>query len=338
MSNGRILTNKMAYELFKKNIDTVFHDVSFDYGIKIEAYNNESVHWANTSTDFHDTLNNSLHTVLFGYKEFYENPDDPVNLFDFVGGFVSIYHEKEHVDQKIRSFTSKDSVSRILTMNSIACNQNEGYYHQNYWSDPREIDAQYEGLIGAYCKLSELYGSKNADKMVTYYQNKRLSMGRDYIPNNNGKPYHNVSEIFDTFDHVLTKSLHAQREYDIYADDAKSDKSAEIFGSSRLGMQYYDQFCNEPDGVKQNLMVGTLFTGANEYFVKHVKKNMKSVSNVSFTIQHAFDKPDIIDRMIDKRAEMSEGRDLQKLREKRSADISRGINFETGSDECHFDL
>ena len=113
---------------------------------------------------------------------------------------INIFHEIKHAKQQYDFFESSfiDIDFLQLYYNYLACLGNfNGYYNpelnlNNYYHNPRELDAEYSGIKEAYnyLKTSEL--SEKSEILILDYVNSKI--GKVYFITIDN-PIHNISEV-----------------------------------------------------------------------------------------------------------------------------------------------
>lgn len=329
---GNLMRNSDARKFILRKYEDVFRDLRNDYGFSLEHDDSMSVQNGVTRGSLSNTISNGLSSVVIGLEEFSKNPNYPVDSFHLVSALVAIYHEKSHVDRYISYYNNNDPVTKAMALSYMSCTGNSGYRGQRYWSDPCEISAQLDGILGAYDVLCDMFGNEKANKLICNYQNIRLSAGYDYVvPSNDKFPYQSIRDILDDFDTTFRDSLHKQRIYDIFADNSKKDVAANKFSGS-AGSKYYDIFLKEPDGVRQDIMVTSICFGSSRG-LPVVKYAMKSVAHVDFSLGKAFENVGVFGRMRENLESKSEKAELDRLQKERIARVEArfGTKFDSGS-------
>lgn len=277
--DGSVFTNKDAYDFLSERINELFVNVKDKYGLCVDISDARSVHSGNISTYLKKRVSDSLIKVELGLREFAAKDDKPADVYDFVGSLVTMYNEKEHVDQFIRYYKSKNLLDRFMCVSYCACYLNDDYYRQNYFTNPCEVNAQEHGIVGAYDILCQFCTKYVANMLICEYQNRRSATGHDFLLSCNGRLHRNVFYIINDFDSLYVDSLHSTRKYDIdqNSDDVALDKSK---WSVKVG-DYLQQFLAETDGFKQDLMIASMSMGDNIIF-RQAKRHMKSIAGISF--------------------------------------------------------
>lgn len=194
--------------------------------------------------------------------------------------------------------------ARYLTMRYFAEYENCMYVDANYWMNPREIDAQYAGILGAYDYCEAQFGHDEAERLLCDYQNTRIRNGKkvnglfhrhrkpDYLDFQNGKPYESSDEIFDAMDVELEKSFHAHRIYDIKsaAKNPVQNRSVLFFQKNAKishEMDYLKCFTSCQDGYLQDKMLTAIFLSDPEYH-RYYQSRFESIADMDLSIETVF--------------------------------------------------
>lgn len=205
--------------------------------------------------------------------------------------------------------------ARYLTMRYFAEYENCMYVDANYWMNPREIDAQYAGILGAYDYCEAQFGHDEAERLLCDYQNTRIRNGKkvnglfhrhrkpDYLDFQNGKPYESSDEIFDAMDVELEKSFHAHRIYDIKsaAKNPVQNRSVLFFQKNAKishEMDYLKCFTSCQDGYLQDKMLTAIFLSNPEYH-KYYQSRFESIADMDLSIETVFREAMLLERRND---------------------------------------
>ena len=108
-----------------------------------------------------------------------------------------------HLENKFNGFRGcchKKEDDIYIALSYMAQQGNYGYYSYNYYNNPYEIDAEYNGLKGAHDYLSTYFGKSNSEKMLIDYANRKNENRNSYFVKPKEKKY------FQSYDEIL-KSL-----------------------------------------------------------------------------------------------------------------------------------
>ena len=189
--------------------------------------------------------------------------NDNVSDLDMTAAVVTEFHEiLGHGSQILNEFRSGDTLSKVLAMNHFACKSSANYEYgerlASYYKQPKEIAAQYVGLYHTREFLGNVFGGEKANEMVCEYVNYRIKHDSEFIGFRKGKPYENVDDILDEFQHVFEKRVYEHRPLDREAAMQEPSPYADYFKSHEQPMQQtYVSLCR--NGVKQDLMMTSIY-------------------------------------------------------------------------------
>lgn len=252
------MTKKEIYDILNNLIVNISekYDIKFkmDYGINI----------GNGETP--NTLNNKKVKIKIGIKElknrFFSKEVDDILL---TKGIVCIYHELQHYIQMTEYFNQTkviDTDNLYMLTNFIACIGNyDGYYNPdngsyNYWRNPREINAEYEGIVNTYEYLSVLYDEDKAKGMILDYINSKT--GNYFIPvrDENGNCINkSLNDIDSAFKLAYEQSKQIKRLYN--TDYINIDKSF-IYGQE-LDSNFVEDFLQVNNPIQQDRLLTGLY-------------------------------------------------------------------------------
>lgn len=153
------------------------------------------------------------------------NIDYDVDISLLTTAVVSLHHEVQHCVQSTEYFNENkviDTNHIYMLTNLIACmGAYEGYYNPhvdsyNYFHNPREIDAEYEGIIGAHEYLSNLYSEDIANELILDYINNK-DYGYYFI--NTSSPYTLIEDVDQAFKEAYENSKKDKRKYRAWSKD-----------------------------------------------------------------------------------------------------------------------
>ena len=107
--------------------------------------------------------------INIGLKEL-KYPIGNISSVDFTKIIISIFHESRHYYQQTELYKKPEYKEDLY--NLIACiGAYEGYYNPNniaynYYHNPREIDAEYSGIIEGYKYLYNIFNSEEAKELI----------------------------------------------------------------------------------------------------------------------------------------------------------------------------
>lgn len=255
--------------------------VIFDSHIMIDK--NSSV--SNTVTD------DSPYSISFNIcmKEFSDdlNKDWPVE--QAMVPIVGLFHEVcGHGGQIKREFSKNSELSKVLALNHYACKASNSYYGivngdvtRQYYSQPKEIAAQYMGIKCAYKFLSQEYSEAEANDMLCKYVNYRMKNDSECIAT--GKRYTNIDDVLSDFDKEFKKQIYAHRKYTL---NDNYDMLALYSKSRDLGSKLKIRVASCQNGMKQDWMMASIYLDETD---KNDRIKTKPVfKNINMSVSEAF--------------------------------------------------
>ena len=193
--------------------------------------------------------------LIIGTKGVYTGSSSLVDERTFMRALVAIYHEIRHADQAVIIERQNDALGREIGLSRIAKLYNPHYTDQNYYINPREVDAEREGMFGAYGFCIDNFGEDKANQMLCDYVNDRISivpkLDVSFIHPERGCRYHDAMDIFRDMDKAYDRSIHACRKYDVQEGLKVNDQIARFLTEQP---QYRGLFLSESDGQRQDRM------------------------------------------------------------------------------------
>lgn len=223
--------------------------------------------------------------VWVGAQELYENNSNGiVSDYDFMSCLASVYHEEQHVRQMYESMYQQNKLSEIVTVSHFATIQNHAYYQNmnNYLINPREIDANIAGAMGAYKTCERKFGHERAEELLCTYVNETIARTKDNwfihaLPR--GRKYQNSDEIFQAMGDALERSVHTPRYYDF--EKANMDlANNQVAYALREKPDAQKLFNRLPDGFVQDCVAASFyFSQPNKKFLP---AHCTAISNTEF--------------------------------------------------------
>lgn len=161
-----------AYYLLHDVLNNIF--LNYQEYLSFQLNNNVPVGIGSTISN----LDEGVISVNIGIKEIPDVKNQNVTDYNFMLCLVGIYHEYRHVQQFFEIFHQDRDLGRYLTMNYFAEYENNEYCCKNYWLNPKELDAQYFGLVRAYQYCEAQFGHDEAERLLCNYQNTRIRNGK----------------------------------------------------------------------------------------------------------------------------------------------------------------
>ena len=217
-------------------------------------------------------------TIEIGAKELKSLFGSEMNDKLFVKMIKTIFHEEQHYYQQ-KQYLSKigiiDEDTTNMYYNFLAClGCHWGYYDYNtnpvnYFNNPREIDAEYNGIKNAYNFISSIYGNTKTEKLFVDFINSNIN--KEYYINIS-KPVKNISEIGDLFQIAIDKSNMTKRIYNVNC--IKDD------GTMLYCQELNDEFVFKINEENNPVMQDKILAGA---YVKYIEdKNIDEIIKESF--------------------------------------------------------
>ena len=262
MLGRSVLTNQAAMGILSGMMDNCFGCSSFPVGFDKNLNDSD----ANGSTEYDDLgIYVKKLSVNHAKSLYLGRPNAFADDFDFINTAVSIYHEKQHVNQLQKDANAiNNSVGTKLTVHHFAKLNNQATCYRNYHWDPMEIDACGVGLYECYQDLSDVLGEPEANRLCCLYENHCIQAGIHLCLEKKPKfQYTDVQDIFRDYEAAFQKSLHRQRIYIL-------DVSEEIGCHCSRFERDRQMLSKEKDGYKQDLMMASVhFQNANLDFVRN---------------------------------------------------------------------
>lgn len=224
-----------------------------------------------------------------------KNRNMPVNEYDFMSCLVGVYHERQHLQHYNDYFHRNDEISRSLAINYFATIENEVYYFKNYRINPREIDAEFAGLIGAHSFCEAAFGKEEAERLICLYVNTGIRHGdKAFIKFQHGKPYVTTDSIYDEMSNALNRSIYAHRTYNLKLAMRNASKNVNARLLHQNGDKYYYQILKkEPNGYLQDQMMAALFFYQGKYYkqndyYKYYQMRFESIQDLDLRPETVF--------------------------------------------------
>lgn len=219
--------------------------------------------------NYYDT-NREMH---IGVKELKDVFNRDVSDKLLVKAVISIYHEIRHYYQQLDFFEKykciNDERIKEFFYNYLAClGSSNGFYltSYNYYNNPREIEAEYIGVIKAYNYLCIIYPEKEVENLIVNYINDKIDY-QYFIHIDN--PVSSIQEIDIIFKNTINNCRQKKRIYDVNC--INEDKSIKYIQSIN------DDFVLQVNDINNGILQDELIAGA---YVKYIKdKNIKTELN-----------------------------------------------------------
>lgn len=240
---------------------------------KIKDYTlvlDKKLHIGNSYLENYYDTNKEMH---IGVKELKGVFNRDVSDKLLVKAVISIYHEIRHYYQQLDFFEKYKCVNderiKEFFYNYLAClESSNGYYltPHNYYNNPREIEAEYIGVIKAYNYLCIIYLEKEVENLIVNYINAKIDY-QYFIHINN--PVSSIQEIDIIFKNTINSCRQKKRIYDVNC--INEDKSIKYIQSIN------DDFVLQVNDINNGILQDELIAGA---YVKYIKdKNIKTELN-----------------------------------------------------------
>lgn len=221
----------------------------------LSLFANESVFIGSTDDEF-----GRVTDMWVGAREI---SGDGARCGDTVAFIVSLMHETAgHGMQIEKQFHCDDELSKILSMNHFACKASSEYYNpyrpHRYLYHPREIAAQYAGIVVGCDFLQDYYDSEMANDMICGYVNDRISKKSEFIKNGFLQRYHDVNDILQSFQTVFDRRVYEHRSLNRRVAMRQNGAYTDYFRQNPDSIhQTYISMCQ--NGVKQDLMLSSIY-------------------------------------------------------------------------------
>lgn len=243
------ISARKAYVIIEGILRKMKEESPFDINYKID---DKAEVYSGTTAASRDAIN-----VTVGSRDVLKTqywtipPFSKIDIQDFVGLMVAAYHEKQHVVQEEMYITRNDEVTLKMAVESSAHYGNRNYYTQTYHSNLYEIDAERTGIKDAYEHLSELYGTKRAEKLMMNYIAERQK--HEYFISEQCPSFRDVVKAFDkAFNRELAEKKYFQ--YRPVIQNGQFVKNEDIFYRNIIknsDRQNHTHFQDIKDGWEQ---------------------------------------------------------------------------------------
>lgn len=206
MKNGLEILDK-ARDYVIESIPVKKEQIIFDSSLSCE--------YGNTENKFTETVNSVEFTI--GIKEIANN-NISYNELMSISAVISLFHECfGHGCQVLYEYQNKRLLSRILTINTFAC-ECALYYKENplkeYFNQPSEIAAQYSGIKKAFEFYKKELSQNEAETLICYYVNERIRQNKDQFisyENLKTKEFNSLEEILQAFNQEFICQIYSKR-------------------------------------------------------------------------------------------------------------------------------
>lgn len=240
---------------------------------------------------FEFVTTDNAYFVIFdiGSKELSDYPQKDWPVEQAMVPIVGLFHEVcGHGGQLKHEFNKDTELSKVLALNHYACNASDNYYGivdgnvtRQYYSQPKEIAAQYMGIKCAYRFLSQEYSEAEANDMLCKYVNYRMKNDSECIAT--GKYYTSVDDVLFDFDKEFKKQVYAHRKYGL---DNNYDMLAVYSNSRDLGSKLKIRVVSCQNGMKQDWMMTSIYL--DEYDKNDRIKTKSALKNINMPVSEAF--------------------------------------------------
>lgn len=229
-------------------------------------------------TGYCDDFFNKGKEIHIGIKELKGVFNNEVSDIILTKIIINTYHELRHSFQQ-RQYYSKTPILNENINNSfinyLACVGGYwGYYNnsinpRNYFTNPRELDAEYNGIKNAYDYISILFSEEKAEKMILNYLNSKIGI-QYYIEIR--EPINNISKIEELFKKAIVKNTINKKYYN--TNYIKKDNCISYC------QEINDEFVFAINEENNPVMQDKIIAGA---YVKYIEdKNIKEIIKKSF--------------------------------------------------------
>jgi hypothetical protein len=150
-----------------------------------------------------------------------------VTDMQYIKTIVAFFHEFRHFKQNTDLFQN-DSSCKSMAGDKIVANRNKKVYDENHKTFRHEIDAEMNGIMGAYNFLSSKYGDMQAEHMLVQYVNDEMTAKYNvYYIDKHDVDMDNLSlsSILDAFDSVLHSDNHKRLSINIETNNVCNEYS-----------------------------------------------------------------------------------------------------------------
>lgn len=201
---AKVDCNKIPYAKAQREIKALLNSIrsyfksEYNMDVRVAIDYGMDVNLAKSSTGL-----KTKPSIVIGMKNARAKSLFYIDRVNYTTAIVNIFHEMRHLENKFNGFIGcchKKEDDVYIALSYMAQQGNIGYYSCNYYNNPYEIDAEYNGLKEAHNYLSIYFGKSNSEKMLVDYVNHKNEDKNSYFVEPKGKKY------FQSYDEIL-KSL-----------------------------------------------------------------------------------------------------------------------------------
>lgn len=199
---------------------------------------------------------------------------------EFVERCVVMFHEQRHIQQRADEY---------LSVNEVACIGACGSYYINemsYYSNPREIDAERFGIVGAYDFLSSIECQKlisdTPDNLIVNYVNDKLNSEYKYFIQ--ADVVQSVDDIDDLFENAYELTKAEPRYFDVYR--SRNDIAIKYLYNEQSAIYNDWKQCKNP--IQQDAVLA-----ASTLHLQPVLESNRCLSDDVLLLKQQFDNDDI---------------------------------------------
>lgn len=247
MIGKHLKRNPSVKQLFQKLKIAVKHD----YGDFADVHFDNGYACGSGATS--DKLPDHGLCLTVGIRDlFLGNPD--IRLRKFTQVAVAAFHEGRHVERYVQMKSDPSPILHDLSMNHLACNNNNQYEIYNWHRLIKEWDAERYAISNAGQFLQDVLDDDIADRLMLQYVNSRIENSDYFIEFPKGKfEYDDINDVLQAFDNAYESVKHCARKYD--KNWSKCTDEAFIFAKTEMSQSACDKLFDERDGIKQDAMM-----------------------------------------------------------------------------------
>lgn len=199
---------------------------------------------------------------------------------EFVERCVAMFHEQRHIQQRTDEYLSVNDVACIGAYNSYYINE------ISYYSNPREIDAEHFGIVGAYDFLDSIECQKlisdTPDNLIVNYVNDKLNSEYKYFIR--ADVVQSVDDIDDLFDAAYKSTKVEPRYFDVYR--SRNDVAIKYLYNEQP--EIYDDWRQCKNPVRQDVVLA-----ASTFHLQPALKSNRCLSDDVLQLKQQFDDDNI---------------------------------------------
>ena len=213
----------LQYRKAIKKIEELSHVLFDSQNIPYYLDEKTSIYTSGVRSNESTGLMNDVVIGIKGLKDSSSFLAQSVSDQNFARVIVNIFHEATHCEQKTVMFQKDNPTQNDINqaLSDLACRRNKNYYMYsgNYYNNPNEVHAEYQGIMGAYdylCKAFPYIDKKQHERIVLNVVNCKAKTGSYFIGVANGRQvvfYNSLKRVQCDFEKAYNNSFTCERKY-----------------------------------------------------------------------------------------------------------------------------